>query len=166
MRAHRTWRSTAQTSNTHATVVSTLSTADALWTNHQALRPTTGTDEDGDRWRRRRAKTETDEDGYSRRRRQNSLWERAKWQFPHSWRHPRVRKTELDTSSLMQPADSRAHDGCSSLCSPRSSRGTAQILSFLNLLSGKWMVTKRDSPLTLCQLVWQKTNYKTFGTSA
>ena len=42
----------------------------------------------------------------------------------------------------MRPADSRAHEGCSSLCSPRSSRGTAPVLSFLNLLSGKRRIMK------------------------
>ena len=37
-------------------------------------------------------------------------------------------KTELDTS-LMRPADSRAHEECSSLRSPRSRRGTAPVLA-------------------------------------
>ena len=102
---------------------------------------------DGDIRRPRQTKTETVEDGDSRGRWQletktDSLWRRAKWQLPFSWRHPRVTKTELDTS-LMQPADSRAHEGCSSLCSRRSSRWTAPVLSFPNLLSGKRMVTKR-----------------------
>ena len=45
-------------------------------------------------------------------------------------------KTELDSSPLMRPADSRAREGCSSLCSPRSGRGTAPALPFLSLLSG------------------------------
>ena len=67
----------------------------------------------------------------------DSLWGWAKWQLPHSWRHPRMTKRQLDTSPLMRLADSRAHEGCSSFCSPRSSRGTAPVLSFLNLLSGK-----------------------------
>ena len=149
---------------------------------------TTETDEDGDRRRRRQTKTETvvGEDRHSGderssssptaentleriRRRQtkiDSLWGRAKWQLPYSWRHPWVTRTELDTSPLMRPADSRAHEGCSSLCSPRSSRGTTPVLSFLNLLSGKHQLWSVDSPLRLCQLVWQKSNYNTFCTTA
>ena len=57
------------TAHTHATVVSRPSmynigqTADALWTNHVALRRThmkTEIDEDGDGRRRRQTKTKTD----------------------------------------------------------------------------------------------------------
>ena len=110
---------------------------------------TTGTDEDGDR-RRRWTKTEIDEDG-DWRRRKHSLWGRAKWQLPYSWRHPGVTKTELDNdiSPLMRLADSRAHEGCSSLRFQENRR-----------------LRSVDSPLGLYQLVWQKTNYKTFGTTA
>ena len=114
---------------------------------------TTGTDEDGDGRYRRQTKTETGDVGDRRRRRQakrrksktktDSLWGRAKWQLPNSWRHTRVTKMELDTCPLKRPDDSRANEGCSSLCSPRSSRGATPVFSFLNLLSGKQMVTKR-----------------------
>ena len=115
--------------------------------------------------------TETDEDGHRRRRRQtktktNSLWGRAKWQLFYSWRHPRVTNTELDTSPLMRPADSRAHEGCSSLCGPRSSCGTAKVLLFPNLLSVKFELWSVDRPLRLCQLVGLKSSYKTLGTTA
>ena len=79
----------------------------------------TEADEDRDRRRQGQTKTEIDEDRDGRR------------------RHPTVTKTELDTSPLMRPADYCAHERSSSLCSPRSSRGTAPVLSFLNLLSGK-----------------------------
>ena len=88
--------------------------------------------------------TETNEDEFRRRQtKTDSLWGRAKWQLPYSWRHPRVTKTELDTSSLMRPADSRAPEKCSSLSSPGSTRGTTQVLSFLNLLSAKSKAMKR-----------------------
>ena len=87
-----------QTKNAHATVVSRPSTenigqtADALWTNHLALRrkqTKTEVDEDRHGRRRRQTKTEVDEDGDGRRRRQtksktDSLWGRAKWQLPYS----------------------------------------------------------------------------------
>ena len=120
VRTHRTLRSTAQTKNTHASVVSRSSmqnigpTADTLWTNHLTLRRRQTTkDEDGDGRRRRQTKTGVDVDG--RRRRQSktktdSLWGRAKWQLPYSYRHPRMTKTELDTSPLVRPAESRAHE--------------------------------------------------------
>ena len=96
---------------------------------------------DGDRRRRRQMKTETDEDG-DRRRQTHSGDERSGSSLTAD-DTPRVTKTELDTSPLMQPADSRAYEEYSSLCSPRSSRGTAPVLSILKLLSGKRMVTKR-----------------------
>ena len=40
-------------------------------------------------------------------------------------------------------SDSSAHEGCSSLCSPRSSRRTAPVASFLNLLSVKRIAKER-----------------------
>ena len=92
------------------------------------------------------AKMEADEGGGKRRLRQSktktvSLWGRAYWQLPYSWRHPRV-NTELGTF-LVRPAYSRAHESCGSLCNPRSSRGTAPVRSFLNLLPGKRRIMKR-----------------------
>ena len=75
-------------------------------------------------WRWRQTRIET-----------GSLWGGAKWQLLYSWWHPWVTKTELDISPLMPPTDFWPHEGCSSLCSPRSSHGTAPVLSFLNLLS-------------------------------
>ena len=125
----RTLRSTAQTWNTHAMVISRPSvlnigqTADVLWTNHLALR-------------RGQTKTETDEDGDSGRQGQTHSGDERK---PR--RHPGV-NTVLDTS-LMRPADSRAREGCSSLRSPRSCRGTTSPLSFLNLLPVKRRIMKR-----------------------
>ena len=74
-------------------------------------------DEDRGRRRWRHLKMKTD-----------SHWGRAKWHLPYSWWQSRVTKTELDTSLLMWPADSQAHEGCSSLCSSRSSRGTAPVI--------------------------------------
>ena len=60
---------------------------------------------DGDRWRRRQTKTEADEDeadgdGRRQRRRQSktnteSLWRRANWQLPYSWRPPPEWKQNL-----------------------------------------------------------------------
>ena len=82
-------------------------------------------------WRWRQTRIET-----------GSLWGGAKWQLLYSWWHPRVTKTELDISPLMPPTDSWPHEGCSSLCSPRSSHGTTPVLSFLDSLSGKQMVLK------------------------
>ena len=86
-------------------------------------------DEDRDGRRRRLSKTETveDEDRLTLGTREVAV--------PLQLTTSRVTKAELDTS-LIRPADSRAHEGCSSLCSPRSGRGTAPALPFLSLLSG------------------------------
>ena len=59
-------------------------------------------DEDGGRWKRRRTHSGVEESG-------SSL---------SADDFPRVTKTELDTSPPTWLADSRAHGGCSSLCSP------------------------------------------------
>ena len=131
-------------------------TADALWTDHLALwwrQTRTEIDRDRRRWRQTKTKTDTlemsevaallhlttpqSDNGRQRQTKTYSLWGWVKWQLPYSWQHPRVMRTELDTSPLMQPADSRAREGCSSLCSPTSSHGIAPFLSFLNLLSVK-----------------------------
>ena len=96
---------------------------------------------DGDGQRRRQTKG----GGKGRLRRSKtktvSLWGRANWQLPYSWRHPRV-NTELDTF-LVRPAYSRANESCSRLCNPRSSRGTAPVRSFLNSRPGKGRIMKR-----------------------
>ena len=92
---------------------------------------TTETDEDGHGQRLIRAKTKTDGDE------DRLILGTSEVAAPLQ-----MTKTELDTS-LMRPADSRVHEGCSCLCRPRSSRRTAPVLSFLNLLSGKRMVSKR-----------------------
>ena len=75
---------------------------------------------DGDRWRRRQTKTKTgqmetegDKGRDSRRRTQNHSGDERTGSSLTADAPPRV-KTELDTSPLMQPADSRAHEGCSS----------------------------------------------------
>ena len=89
----------------------------------------------GDRRRRRLTKAKAHEDGDGRRRRQTHSGDKrtgssltAPLQLPYS---------SLTDTSLMRPAYSTAHESCSSLCSPRSSRWTAPFLSFLNLLSEK-----------------------------
>ena len=61
--------------------------------------------------------------------------------------YPKVTKLELDTSPPMRLTDSRAHGGCSSLCSPMSSRIAPVNLFFcitpLCFLSGHFYA---DSP--------------------
>ena len=104
---------------------------------------------------------ETGEDR-DRQRRRHSLWGRAKWQLPYSWRYPRVTKTELDTPPLTQPTDSRAHEGHRSLCSPRSSPWNRSSPVVPQLAFSKTPVWCVDNPLRLCPLFWQKTSYKTF----
>ena len=126
---------------------------------------TTGTDEDGDSWRRRRAKTETDEDGDSRRRRQTHSGDERSGSSLTADDTPEWRRRNLILLLSCNPLTPEPMKDAACLCSPRSSRGTALVLSFLNLFSGKRWLWSVDSPLRLCQLVWQKTNYKTFGTT-
>ena len=71
------------------------------------------TDEDGGRRRRRQMETDEDKGGDSRKRTQNHSGDERTGSSLTADAPPRV-KTELDTSPLMQPADSRAHEGCSS----------------------------------------------------
>ena len=76
----------------------------------------------------------------------DALWGLAKRQLPFSWQLPQSDEDRTWYLTSYVTPDSRAHGGCSSLCSPRSSR-TTPVASFLILLSVKCIAMEhRQSP--------------------
>ena len=117
----------------------------------------TETDEDGNRRRRRQTKTEADEDG-------------------DRWRRIRTHSGNERTGSSLTADDTPEWTQNLILllsCDPLTPEPmkVAAVSAAAGPVSRPWTCfqkkrkfMKRWQSLSLCQLVWQKTNYKTFGT--